>query len=194
MIPKEKLIFWSLAAVFIGILVFGFISQGSKDEAARDLSKEIELATRKSKARKKTLKGKPDIAVVKTGDKLDSYNELLKRSPFFRVIDESKIKKAEAISVKTEKPKKAILKYKGKVMIGQKVMVVIEDVGTGKSFFAQEGDMAGDFLVLRIDDKEVTLKKKGGEEIVLGVDKKEQETRDKGQGIEDKSKSEGGLK
>ncbi|MBU1006538.1 MAG: hypothetical protein KKH08_02960, partial [Candidatus Omnitrophica bacterium] len=62
---------------------------------------------------------------------------------------------------------------------GQKVMVVIEDVGTGKSFFAQEGDMAGDFLVLRIDDKEVTLKKKGGEEIVLGVYKKDQEIKDK---------------
>ncbi len=180
MIVKEKLVFWPLAAVFIGMLVFGFVSQGKKEGATKDLLKEIEVATKKSRAKKKAKKDKLDVKMLKTEDNLDMYELLLKRSPFFRVRDVSEIKKVEVIPLKKEEPKKVILKYKGKAMMGSKIMVVIEDQGTGKSFFVQEGDMVGDFLVVTIDEKEVVLRKKGGEEVILSSSKREQEKKEEG--------------
>lgn len=174
MIAKEKIIFWPLVVIFIGILFFGFISQGKNEEAAKELLKEIESATKKSKAKNKVQESKWDLEAVKAANTADSYALLLKRSPFFKVVDEKEASTAEPIVVEKEEPKEAILKYKGKVMMGSKVMVVIEDQGTGKSFFVKEGDMVGDFLVLRIDDKEVALKKKGGEEVVLSAVKKKE--------------------
>ncbi|MBU4201665.1 MAG: hypothetical protein KKB85_00760, partial [Candidatus Altiarchaeota archaeon] len=82
--------------------------------------------------------------------------------------------KVEVIPLK-EEPKGPIFKYKGRVMMGSTVMVIIEDHGTGKSTFVKEGDMVGDFMVLRIDDKEVALKKRGGEEVILSTVKKQRE-------------------
>jgi hypothetical protein len=171
---KEKLIFWPLLAVFIGILIFGFLSQEKKKEATKDLLQDIEVASKKTRAKIKAEKDKWDFEIVKAQDTVEAYKLLLKRSPFFRVGEEVKVKKVEVIPVK-EEPKKTVLKYKGKVMMGSKVMVIVEDEGTGKSHFVQEGDMVGDFLVERIDEKEVALKKKGGEEIILSVVKKEKE-------------------
>lgn len=171
---KEKIIFWPLLAVFIGILIFGSLSQERKKEATKDLLQDIELATKKSKAKIGAQKDKRDFESVKVADTTEGYSVLLKRSPFFRVSAEPKVKNIEAIPVK-EEPKKPVLKYKGRIMMGEKVKVVIQDEGTGKSFFVQEGDMVGDFLVLRIDEKEVALKKKGGEEVVLRAVKEEKQ-------------------
>jgi hypothetical protein len=172
MMIREKMIFWPLAAVFTGILILGFTSQGNKKSAVEELMRDIELATKKSKARIKEDMNKLDFAKIKGIDDIGDYKLLLKRSPFFRVRPEEKAKKTEPIPVK-EPPKKAILKYKGKVVMGSKVMVIIEDQGTGKSSFAQEGDMIGDFLVSGIDEARVVLKKKDGEEVILNVVKKE---------------------
>ena len=175
MMIKEKVIFWPLLAVFIGILIFGFVSQGKKKKATSGLLKEIEIATKKTRAKKKAVKDKWDLDNIKLKDALENYKELVKRSPFFRFSDEKpKVKKREVIPLK-EEPKEAILKYKGRVMIGSKVMVVIEDAGTGKSFFVKEGDRVADFLVVRIDEKEVALKKAGGEEVILNAVKKKEE-------------------
>jgi type II secretory pathway component PulC len=187
---KEKLIFWPLLAVFIGILIFGFLSQGQKEEATKGLLEEIELASKKSKAKMKAQKDKWDIDAVKALDIIDVYNLLLKRSPFFRVGDDAKPKKVELVPVK-EEPKKSILKYKGKAIMGSKVMVVIEDEGTGKSYFVQEGDMVGDFLVERIDEKEIALRKKGGEEIILSAVKKEKEEEENEEKKEEDKEEEG---
>ncbi len=181
MITKERIIFWPLLAIAIGIFIFGFISQGKKKEALDGLLKDIESATKKSKAKKKALiKDKWDFEDVKVKDSMSAYELLLKRSPFFKVVPEGGIKKIEPIVVEKEKPREPMFKYKGRVMMGEKVMVVIEDQGTGKSYFAKEGDTIGDFLVSSIDDKEVVLHKKGGDEIVLSVAKKKQD----GQGKE----------
>ena len=187
MIIKEKIIFLLLLVVSIVILIFGFGSQGKKKEATRELMKDIQLATKKSKAKKKAeLKDRWDFSAIKTFDKLTVYNALLKRSPFYKIMPKGEAKKVEPIPVKIE-PKKPIFKYKGKVSMGSKVMVVIEDQGTGKSFFAKKGDMIGDFLVSSIDDKEVVLKKRGGEELVLSAAKKEKK-------VKKKKKEEEGLK
>lgn len=178
---KEKMIFWPLLSVVAGILIFSFFIQGKPDQTKNLLLQDIELAVKKMKTGKKAL-DKQDFDSIKAVDALDGYKLLLKRSPFFRVASEVRPEeKVELIPVK-EEPKKAALKYKGKVILESKVMVIIEDGGTGKSFFVQEGDMVGDFLVLRIEEKEVALKKKGGEEMVLKLTKKEKE--EKGEGLE----------
>lgn len=174
---REKIIFWPLVAVFSGILIFGLTSQGNKKVAVEGLMQDIELATKKSKAKIKEDRDRLDFTKIKAMDDIGDYKLLLKRSPFFRVKSEEKVKKVEPIPVK-ELPKKAVLKYKGRVMIGSKVMVIIEDQGTGKSSFAQEGDMIGDFLVFSIDETQVVLKKKGGEEVILNAMKKEDKKKD----------------
>lgn len=174
MIVKEKVIFWPLVTAFTAILIFGFTSQGNKKIAVEGLMDDIELATKKSKAKIKEDIDKWGFAKVKASDEASGYKLLLQRSPFYRVRSEEKIGKVEPIPVK-EPPKKSIVKYKGRVIMGSKVMVIIEDEGTGKSFFVEEGDMVGDFLVLNIDEKRVVLKKKSGEEVILNAVKKEDE-------------------
>lgn len=170
---KEKIIFWPLVAVFIGVLIFGFLSQGKKKEATQELMQEIELATKKSRAKKKAqLKDMWDFDIIKTQDAASTYEALLERSPFFRVRHEPLVKVVEPLPVKEEK-KEPILKYKGKVVMGEKIMVVIEDQGIGKSHFVEAGDKVGDFKVLRIGEKEVALQKQGGEEIILKAKKQE---------------------
>ena len=185
MIAKEKIVFWPLAAVFIGMLVFGFVAQEKKEEATKDLLKDIELATKKSRAKKKAIKDKIDLDTIRLEDTLENYKLLVKRSPFFRLSeDKPKVQKVEVVPVK-KKPKKAALKYKGSVKMGSRVMVVIEDQGTGKSFFVKEGDTVADFLVVTIDEKEVTLTKEGGEKIILSAVKKENKKKKKDQAKEE---------
>ncbi|MBU1062446.1 MAG: hypothetical protein KJ952_07010 [Candidatus Omnitrophica bacterium] len=169
---KEKIVFWSLLAVFISIVIFGFVSQGKKKEAKDALLQDIEIATKKSRAQKKMIKDSMDFDGIKAVDTIDGYRHLLKRSPFFRPRSETEVKKVEVVPLKVE-PKKPLFKYKGRVMMGSKVMVIIEDQGTGKSLFLQEGEAIGDFVVSRIGEKDVSLKKKNGEEIVLRAVKKE---------------------
>lgn len=171
MIIKEKIIFWLLVTGFMAVVIFGLTSQGNKKLALEELTRDIEMATKKSKARMKGERDKWDFTKIKAIGGIEGYKLLLKRSPFFRVKPEDKAKKAEPIPIK-EPPKKTILKYKGRVMMGAKVMVIIEDQGTGKSSFVQEGDMIGDFLVLSIDENKVVFKKKGGEELILSAVKK----------------------
>lgn len=174
MIIKEKLIFWPLLAIAIAIFMFGFASQGKKEVALKELLQDIELATKKSKAKKKALiQDKWDFKNVKAKQDIGAYELLLERSPFFKIITEEKLKRIEPIVIK-EEPREPLFKYKGKAMMGPKVMVVIEDQGTGKSYFAEVGDTVGGFLVFSIDEKEVMLKKKGGEEIILSVAKKDE--------------------
>ena len=169
---KEKIFFWLFLAIVISTLIFGFFSQGKKKEMAGELLRDIELATKKTKAEDKMAKEKLDFKGIKVADSLSEYKELSKRSPFFRVASELKPKKVEPMMLK-EKPKKAMFKYKGKARMGSKVMVIIEDQGTGKSFFVKEGDAIGDFSVSSIDKKEVVLEKTGGEIIRLSTIKKE---------------------
>ncbi len=171
---KEKMIFWPLLGVFIAILIFGLTSQGKREEAAEELLQDIELMTKRSMAKKKATKRSWDLDGMRIVDVLDSYRVLLERSPFFRVASQEEIKEIKTPPLK-EEPKEPVFKYKGRVMMGSEVMVIIEDQSTGKSSFVKEGDMVGDFLVLRIDEKEVVLKKSGGEEVVLSAVKKEEE-------------------
>ena len=173
MMIKEKVIFLPLLAIFTGILLFGFSSKGKREVATEELLQDIELAIKKSKAKAKDFKDKWDLDKIEAADSVDRYGPISKRSPFFREASKKIVKKVEPILVK-EEPKEPLFSYKGRVTMGAKVMVIIEDHGTGKSFFAQEGDMVGDFLVSRVEEKEVVLRKEGEEEIVLKAVKKEE--------------------
>ena len=171
---KEKLIFCPLLVVLIGILAFGLISHGDKKKRDLSLSKDIELATKKMAVKKKTPKDMWGFDKIMAIDTIDGYSTLLERSPFFRIKKEGEsTQNLEPIVIK-EEPKEPLLKYKGRVIIGDRLMVIIEDRGTGKSSFVEEGDMVAGFLVLRIDDTGVTLRKKSGEEIVLKASKEKQ--------------------
>jgi len=172
MIKEEKLIFWLLLVIFIGVLIFGFLSQENKKRSGMEFFQEIELASKKNRVHFKVEKSKWDIATLIKEETLESYKGLLKRSPFFKIGSDTKVKKVEPIVIK-EEPKEPLLKYKGRVTMESKVLVIIEDEGTGKSHFVQVGDMVGDFLVQEIDETKVVLKKKGGEEIILSAIKKE---------------------
>ncbi|MFH1854625.1 MAG: hypothetical protein ABH815_04860 [Candidatus Omnitrophota bacterium] len=186
---KEKIIFWLLAAIFAAILILGLTSQGNKKAAVEELKQDIELVSKRSKVKIKEERDKWDFVKMKVAEDIENYKSLLDRSLFFRIKPEEKIKKAEPIPVK-ELPKKAVLKYKGRVMMGAKVMVIIEDQNTGKSSFVQEGDMVGDFLVSSIDESSVVLKKKGGEEVILSAVKREDKEKSsaKDEGPESKGK------
>ena len=176
MLIKEKIIFLALLVILIGSLAFGFYSQGNKKEATKEFLQEMEALTEKAKIKKRLSKDAWDLEKVKVKELQEDYEALIKRSIFFREAQEAKVKNVEvAIPLKEEEPKKPVFIYKGKMMVGTKVMVIIEDQGTGKSFSVQEGDMVGDFSVLSIDEKEVRLKKSDGEEIALSTIKKEKE-------------------
>jgi hypothetical protein len=185
MIIKEKTVFFSLIIALIGIAAFGFASGDKRREAGEELIEDIKAATEKTRAGKKISKDSWDVDKLKSEDTLDGYKLLLARSPFFRQGSDKNVKQAEIIPVKKELPKPKF-KYKGKVKMGTKVMVIIGDEATGKSFFAAEGDYVGDFLVSEVNEKEVKLRKTGGEEIVLNALKKEKETVDEKKVLETK--------
>ncbi len=63
--------------------------------------------------------------------------------------------------------------YKGRMMVGNKVIVIIEDQNTGKSLSVKEGDTAGGFTVLSIGEKEIRIRKKDGEEIAISTVKED---------------------
>ena len=67
-------------------------------------------------------------------------------------------------------------------VLGAKIIVIIQDQNTGKSFSVKEGDLAGDYTVMSIDDKEIRLKKKDEEEIAIST-VREEKKEEKKEGI-----------
>lgn len=177
MIMKEKFIFWFLLLVLIAAFITGILSQEKKKAQAEAFIREIEAATEKAKVKKKSQKYDWDIDSIKTSQTIDNYASFIKKDVFFRKAVEALVKpnKDEIIPLKVEEPKKPMFVYKGRIMMGSQVMVIIEDQGTGKSYSVKEGDRVGNFSVLSIDDKEVRLKNKEGKEIILATVKKEKE-------------------
>lgn len=185
MIIKEKLIFWPLLTALIVSFGIGFYSQDKKKADTDDFMKDIEIATEKARVKKKAFKDIWDIAVLTSEDSLDNYEGLLKRNIFGRIVTESDVKKEEVIPLE-EGPKKPAFIYKGRIMLGSKVMVIIEDEGTGKSYSVQEGGLVGDYVVLMVGEKDVLLKNKDGEEILLQTVKKEEPAQEKKEDAQEK--------
>ena len=54
---KEKAVFWPLAAIFIGMLIFGFLSQGKKKEALGFAQTAVDLGGALIDEYRRTLEG-----------------------------------------------------------------------------------------------------------------------------------------
>lgn len=168
MIAKEKAIFWILLPVMVATIAIGINLREKKMESADKFLKDIESVTAKAKAKNKAIKDNWDIEGLKKQDASEDYSTLTERSIFFRPVSEVKPEnKGEVISLKEEEPSKPALVYKGRMMVGPKAIVIIQDQNTGKSFSVKEGDAIGDFTVLSIEEKEIRFKKKDGEEIAI---------------------------
>ena len=189
MIIKEKLIFFILAPVLAAVILIGFNLQEKKKESAGDFLKDIESVTEKARAKKKAAKDNWDVDGLKKQDTAEDYTSLAERSIFFRPVSEVTTEnKEDIIPLKEEEPPKPVFVYKGRMMFGAKVIVIIQDQNTGKSFSVKEGDLAGDYTVMSVDDKEIRLKKKDGEEIAISTVKEEKKEEKKEETPEEESK------
>ncbi len=192
MIAKEKAIFWILMPALVATLGVGFNAQEKKKQLSDEFLKDIESVTEKAKSKKKVAQDNWDIEGLKKQETSEDYPALIERSIFFRPVSEVKDEGGrDIIPLKEEEPVKPMFVYKGRMMLGTRIIVIIEDQNTGKSFSVKEGDMAGDYTVLSIDEKEIRLRKKDGEEIAISTlkeEKKEEkkETSDKTEGINEK--------
>ena len=168
MIIREKVIFWILLPILAAIIVIGVNVQENKKRASDEFLKDIESVTEKAKTKKKIAADILDLDGLKKEAVSEDYSFLVERGIFFRPVSEVKNEKKEDIVIlKKEEPKKPMFVYKGRMNLGGKVIVIIEDDNTGKSFSVKEGDTTDDFTVLSIGEKEIRLKKKDGEEIAV---------------------------
>jgi len=168
MIIREKVIFWILLPILAAIIVIGVNVQENKKRASDEFLKDIESVTEKAKTKKKIAADILDLDGLKKEAVSEDYSFLVERGIFFRPVSEVKNEKKEDIVIlKKEEPKKPMFVYKGRMNLGGKVIVIIEDDNTGKSFSVKEGDATDDFTVLSIGEKEIRLKKKDGEEIAV---------------------------
>ena len=174
MIIKEKIIFLALLPVLIATLVIGMNMQETKKKSTDEFLKDIESVTEKAKAKKKAAKDSWDIDGLKKQETMEDYHALAEKDIFSRPVSEVKeVTKGDIIPLKEEEPKKPLFVYKGRMALGAKVIVIIEDQNTGKSFSVKEGDSTGEFVVVSIGDKEILLRKNSGEEIVISAVKEE---------------------
>lgn len=174
MIIKEKLIFWILLPIFAGIIVIGVNVQEKKKLATNEFLKDIESVTEKARAKKKVVLDNWDLNELKKQATLEGHSFLIERDIFLKPVSETKDeKKEEVVSLKEEVPKKNLFIYKGRMRLGDRIIVIIEDENTGKSFSVKEGDTVDNFTVLKIGEKEIQLKKKDGEEILIPTVKEE---------------------
>ena len=189
MMAKEKLIFWMLLPVLAAVIFIGVNVQERKKASTDEFLKDIESVTAKAKSKKNTVKDAWDIEGLKKQAAAGDYPSLMEGSIFFRPVSEAKPEgRQEAIPLKQEEPPKPVFVYKGRMMLGSKVIVIIEDQNTGKSFSVKEGDTTGDFTVLSIGEKEIRIKKKDGEEVTVST-VKEEKKEEKEEGLPDKSES-----
>lgn len=170
MIIKEKIILFALVPALAAVIVFGINARERTMQSSEEFLKDIESVTEKAKAKKKTTKDTWDIEALKKQEAPEDYSASGKRSIFFRPVSEVKVEtKGEIIPLKEEEPKKPMYAYKGRMMVGNKVIVIIEDQNTGKSLSVKEGDTLGGFTVLSIGEKEIRIRKKDGEEIAIST-------------------------
>lgn len=165
---KEKLIFWIVLVISLLGVGFGIANWANKKDLAGDFVKDLESAQAKPKKILRLL-AQYDLEKLKETTDPKLYEGLIKKSPFFRTPSEEMPKRVveEVRQVVEEKPKKILFKYKGRVQLGQRETVIIEDAVTGKSYFVTSGDKIGDYKVFQIDQDKIILKKEGTEDIVL---------------------------
>ncbi|MFA5388136.1 MAG: hypothetical protein WC312_00075 [Candidatus Omnitrophota bacterium] len=173
MIIREKLIFWFTLPLLAAVIAAGINMQEKKRQSSDEFLQDIEAVTEKARAKKKTAETIPDIDGLKAQEAIEDYALLMERGIFSKPVSETGEEKEEAVVLKKEEPEKPMFVYKGRMTLGDKVIVIIQDESTGKSFSVKEGDVTEGFTVLRVGEKEIMLKKKDGEEVMVPTVKEE---------------------
>lgn len=163
---REKYIFFTLLTIALVLLVGASLGKKTKNEIGpkeHALDKKIKRALDKKIA----LPEKIDIEKVQDLVAFSSYEAMLRRSPFYRVVPKQARpteSKSEAIAVEESTPE---FLYKGKISAGTRLVIIVEETRTGKVSMVSKGDTVDGYKVLDILDTKVILSKKGEENIVL---------------------------
>ena len=163
---KEKYIFFTLLVIALGLLIGGRMNKG---ERLKISAKEQALEKRLKQAAQRKLLLPQEIDINKVQDLVafSHYEGMLKRSPFFKVQrKQAKASnlKAAVLSVEDSTP---VFLYKGKILSGKGMVVIIEQTRTGETLMVAKGENIDGYKVLDITDTGVILSKKGEENIVL---------------------------
>lgn len=158
---KEKVIFGVLLVVLIVLGIFS-VAKFTKPREALLLPEEAvpEEGIRLLESERVEL----DIAGLATIRPASDYLPIKDRSPFFKFTPKPVAEPGVGIPVP---PKREIFVYKGRAVIGGEQKVVIEEVESGEVYFVGEGDMVGDYKLIEIGEKEVTLSAPDGKKIRL---------------------------
>lgn len=159
---KEKLIFVASVMVLILLVVFGAskLAKPRKDISPSGITtseREIELP--------KLERVKVDMAVLTTTRPLSDYLPIKDRSPFFKYVppEPEPLPSPEAIVP----PKREILVYKGRVIIGELERVIIEEGQTGEIYFVGRGEKVRGYVLIDVHEKEVVLSGEDGSRLTL---------------------------
>lgn len=163
---KEKYIFFILLIVALGLLMSTKIGRVTKGTVS---SEELAIESKLKRAAKRQLTApeKIDIERIQNLVGFTSYEALVKRSPFFKAQPkQTKVaeRKVEVLPVEEKTPK---FLYKGKIVAGNRLVVIIEQPRSGEVFMVSKGESLDGYKVLDIADTEVILSKTGEENIVL---------------------------
>lgn len=112
---------------------------------------------------------KLDIAKLETIRPLADYKSILTRSPFFKFVPPPPevvpgIPGMEGVPVPKKREQ---FVYKGRVVIGEDVKVIIEEVESGEVYFVGKGDKVSDYKLSEVSEKEVVLLACDGRKIQL---------------------------
>jgi len=163
---KEKYIFFTLLIVALVMLIGSGIGKGAKAEIGAQ-EKALEKRLKQVGQRQLTLPEKIDLDKLQNLIAFSYYEGMWKRSPFLKVQPKrAQAAKAESVLLPVEE-KTPVFVYKGKIVTGKRLVVIIEQTRLGETFMVSTGENIDGYKVLDITDTEVILSKKGTEDIIL---------------------------
>jgi len=163
---REKYIFFTLLIIAVVLLIGASLGKEGKSEISpkeRALGKKLKQAAKKEIV----LPERIDIDKVQDLVAFSIYEGMLKRSPFFKVVPKQAKPtqaKPEVVPVENSTPR---FLYKGKISVGGRLVVIIEQTRSGETFMVSKGESLDGYKVLDIMDTEVILSKKGEENVVI---------------------------
>lgn len=163
---REKYIFFTLCTIALVLLIGASVGKKTENEIGPK-ERALDKKTKRLSAKKIALPEKIDIEKVQDLIAFSSYEGMLKRSPFSKVkLKQPKPTQAKRAVLPVEESTPEFL-YKGKIVAGNRLVVIIEETRTGRVSMVSKGDTVDGYKVLDILDTEVILSKKGEENIVL---------------------------
>lgn len=157
---KEKIAFWGLFVLFVSIFSIGLLNYYSRHID----TDEWFAITGRDRARE----GLKEL-IPPSGPGLDSilreipeseYAALLERNIFFRYVSQAK-KEGEATQKETgrREEKEVAFLFKGKMVVNNRVVVILEESASKKTHLVGKGDVIGGYRVIDVKDDEVVISK-----------------------------------